>query len=181
MNEPRTAATVTDTEAYHEGPPPPSKVMEICVAGAGMVFMAVVLVLARDIELRREVTPGQIGARFWPTMLAGTGLVVAAWRLLIVLLRPADARPDLERVQRKGPVRLLLTLALAIAFVAVWNLREVELAGYELRAFPYACAALLAALAWLYGGRGWKALLLFPVVTTAVAYLLFGVLLRIPL
>lgn len=179
MSEPRTTATVT--EAYHEGPPPPSKVMEILVAVVALVFMAVVLVLARDIELRREVTPGQIGARFWPTLLAGTGLVAAAWRLVIVLLRPADERPDLEQVQRAGPVRLLVTLVLAIVFVAVWNLREVELLGYELRAFPYACAALLAALVWLYGGRGWKVLLLFPAVTTAVVYLLFGTLLRIPL
>lgn len=176
---------VTDTDAvsttYHEGPPAPSKVMEIAVAALGLLLMVVVLVLARDIELKREAGPGQIDARFWPTVLAWAGLVAAAWRLVVVLLRPADERPDLERVQRGGPRQLILTVLAVAAFIWLWNLREVVLLGYELRVFPFLTPVLLAGLVWLYGGRTWVSLLVFPVATTALAYLVFGTLLRIPL
>lgn len=164
-----------------ETPPAPSRAMEIAVAVAGAVLMGTALVLAQQIELRREAGPGQIDARFWPTLLAGAGLVAALGRLVVVLLRAADPRDDLERIRSGGPLRLGLTLVLTIAFIAVWELREVVLLGYELRVFPYAAALLLAALAWLYGARTWQSLLLFPVLTAALTYGLFGVLLRIPL
>ncbi|MFK5689157.1 tripartite tricarboxylate transporter TctB family protein [Ornithinimicrobium sp. LYQ92] len=162
-------------------PPAPSRAMEIAVAVAGAVLMGTALVLAQQIELRREAGPGQIDARFWPTLLAGAGLAAALGRLVIVLLRAADPRDDLERIRSGGPLQLGLTLVLTIAFIAVWELREVVLLGYELRVFPYASALLLAALAWLYGARTWQSLLLFPVLTAALTYGLFGVLLRIPL
>ncbi len=172
---------VTDATVVHEEPPAPSRTMEIAVAALGLLLMVVVLVLARQIELRREAGPGQIDARFWPTVLAWAGFVAAAWRLVVVLVRPADERTDLERVRGGGLGRLALTVLATAAFVAVWNLREVVLLGYELRVFPYACPLLLAGLVWLYGGRTWTSLLLFPVLTTVLTYLVFGTLLRIPL
>lgn len=181
MSETGSPTTGTPNAQFHEGPPAPSRVMEIAVAVAGLLFMVVVLVLAGQIELRREAGPGQIDARFWPTVLTWAGLIAAAWRLVVVLVRPPDERRDLERVQMGGPRRLLLTVVATALFIAAWNLREVVLVGYELRVFPYACALLLAGLVWLYGGRGWKALLLFPVLTTALTYLVFATLLRIPL
>ncbi|WP_149814606.1 tripartite tricarboxylate transporter TctB family protein [Serinicoccus marinus] len=170
-----------DEGVVADAPPPPSRAMEITVAVAGALVMGTALVLAQQIELRREAGPGQIDARFWPTLLAGAGLAAALGRLVVVLLRPADPRDDLEVVRPGGPLRLALTLVLTVAFVAVWELRDVVLLGYELRVFPYACALLLAALAWLYGARSWRSLVLFPVLAAALTYALFGVLLRIPL
>lgn len=172
---------VMDEADAAESPPAPSKTMEIVVALAGALFMVGALVLAQQIELRREAGPGQIDAQFWPTLLALAGLAAALGRLVIVLLRPADERDDLERVRSGGPLRLAITTALTIGFIAVWELREVVLLGYELRVFPYACAILLAALAWVYGARTWKSLALFPLLTTGLIYGLFGTLLRIPL
>lgn len=182
MNETGTTTTGSTTAPDpHEGPPAPSRAMEIAVAVAGLLLMVVVLVLARQIDLRREAPPGQIDARFWPTLLAWAGVAAATWRLAVVLVRPPDERPDLERVQAGGRRRLLATTLAVVAFIAVWNLREVVVLGYELRVFPWASALLLAGLVRLYGGRTWKSLLLFPLLTTALTYLVFGTLLRIPL
>lgn len=179
MSEPTTTAeAVTD---YREGAPAPSRTMELLVAAVAVVLMVVVLVLAHQVELRREAGPGQIDARFWPTVLGWAGLAVSVWRLGVAWLREPDEREDLERLQPGGIPRLLATLAIGVAFVLVWGLREVVALGYELQVFPYACLAMLVALVWLYGGRGWKALVLFPVVTTALIYVLFGTLLGIPL
>ena len=74
----------------------------------------------------------------------------------MTLTSPPDEREDLERVQVGGPVRLLLTLGAAVAFVAVWNLRSVVAMGYELQVFPFAAVVLLVGLTWIYGGRGWR-------------------------
>jgi len=176
------AAEVADgAGSFREGPPRPSRTMEVLLAVGALVLMGVLLVLASQIELRREAAPGQIDARFWPTVLGWTGVVIAAWRLVVTLTSSPDEREDLEQVQEGGPVRLLLTLAAAVAFVAVWNLRSVVAMGYELKVFPYAAVVLLVGLTWVYGGRGWKALVLFPVATTALIYVLFHTLLRIPL
>src|SRR5687768_5168830 len=83
---------------YDESPPEPSRRMEVAVAVVAIVFMAVVYLLARDIELRREVGPGQMDARFWPEMLALTGLVLAVWRLVVAVVGHPDERDDQERV-----------------------------------------------------------------------------------
>jgi len=178
MSEPTVAEEGTD---FREGAPAPSRTMEILVPLIALVLMAGFLFWAGQIELRREVGPGQIDARFWPTVLGWAGVVIAGWRLAVVLRSAPDDRDDLERVQEGGPRRLLLTLVASVAFVALWNLRSVVAAGFELRIFPYAAAVALVGLTWLYGGRGWKALVLFPVATTALIYVLFHSLLRIPL
>jgi hypothetical protein len=166
---------------FREGAPAPSRRMEVLLAVGALVLMAVLLVLVSQIELRREAGPGQIDARFWPTVIGWTGVAVAVWRLVVTLTSPPDDREGLEQVQVGGPVRLLLTLGAAVAFVAVWNLRSVVALGYEFQVFPFAAVVLLVGLTWVYGGRGWKALVLFPVATTALIYVLFHTLLRIPL
>lgn len=175
------STAVDEAAGFREGAPPPSRRMEVLVAVGALVLMAVLLVLASRIELRREAGPGQIDARFWPTAIAWTGLAVAAWRLVVTLTSQPDEREGLERVQQGGPLRLLLTVGATVAFVAVWSLDSVVAAGYQFEVFPFAAVLLLAGLTWVYGGRGWRALVLFPVAATALIYVLFHLLLRIPL
>lgn len=170
-----------DVETYREGAPPPSRVMEIALAVVALAFMAVVLMLATQIDLRREPGPGQIGARFWPTMLAGTGVAIAVWRLVVAVRSPAPEREELEQVQVGGTARLAITVVLSVVYVALWELREVVVAGYEYRVWPMATVGLIVAVTWLSGGRGWRALIMFPVLLTAFIYVLFDYLLRIPL
>lgn len=168
-------------ETYREGAPAPSRPMEVALAAAALVFMVVLLVMATQIDLRREPGPGQIGARFWPTMLAGTGVAIAVWRLVLALRGPAPEREELEQVQVGGPGRLAFTVVLSVVYVALWELREVVVAGYQFRVWPPITVGLIVALTWVSGGRGWRALIMFPVLLTGFIYVLFDYLLRIPL
>ena len=143
--------------------------------------MATALLLAQGIDLRREPGAGQIGARLWPTLLAAAGLGLAVWRLVVAIVQQPDDRSDQDLVAPGGYRRLVLTVLLAIGFIAAWSIRSVEAFGYRFEVFPVLCAVLLLALLWLYGGRGWKALVLFPTLLTAGIYVIFHVLLRIPL
>ena len=166
---------------YDVRPPEPSRRMEVAVAAVAVVLMAVVYLLARDIELRREVGPGQIDARFWPEVLALTGLGLAVWRLVVAVVAAPDLREDSERIQPGGVRRVVVTVLAVVAFVALWNQRTVTALGYRTELFPILTLVLLVGLVWLYGGRGVRSLVVFPVVMTAGIYVVFHLLLRIPL
>ncbi|WP_083587306.1 tripartite tricarboxylate transporter TctB family protein [Agrococcus sp. Marseille-P2731] len=161
--------------------PTASRRTEVIIAIVAIAFMAAAIVLAQGIELRREPAEGQIGARFWPSLLAIVGLALAIWRLVIAIVSAPDDRSDQEVVSAGGYRRLALTLLLTIAFIALWSIRSVVAFGFRFEVFPVLCALFLVGLVWLYGGRGWKALVLFPALLTAGIYVIFHVLLRIPL
>jgi len=72
---------------------------------------------------------------------------------------------------RQGAWRLATMLASIAGYGVLWYFVD----------FRVSTAILFVALTWLGGGRGWKALILFPIGVTAILYLLFGVLLRVPL
>lgn len=159
----------------------PSKPLEIVVALVATIFMGVMLYLSLNIELRMEAKPGQIDAGFWPAMLSILGLALAVWRLGIALFRPPDERDDVERIQEGGYKRLAITLGLMIVYVAAWSVGSISLMGYRIQLYPIITALLFMILVWVYGGRKWTALILYPVAMTALIYFLFGTLLRIPL
>lgn len=161
--------------------PAPSRTVEIAAALLALIFTGIMLYLSFAITLRAEARPGQIDARFWPIVLSSIGMTLAAWRLGIAILRPADERDDLERMQAGGFSRLLITLALTLGYVAVWNFGAISLMGYRIQLFPIVTALLFGILVWVYGGRKWTALILYPIGMTALIYVLFGTLLRIPL
>ena len=157
----------------------PSRRLELAAAVIALAFFTVLLVLATQLELRREPVPGQIDARQWPIMLGVVGIGLSAWRLAISLLRPPDSRDDLEPILSGGYPRLAITLLLTLGYVAGWAVREQVHLGFPL--FLLITPLFLAALVASYGARNWKPLVLYPVLLTGFAYLLFGTLLRIPL
>lgn len=157
----------------------PSRRLELASAVVALAFFAVLLVLATQLELRREPVPGQIDARQWPIILGILGIALSLWRLAISLLRPPDSRDDLEPIRAGGVTRLALTLLLTLGYVAGWAVREQVHLGFPL--FWLITPLFLAALVATYGARNWKPLVLYPVLLTGFAYLLFGTLLRIPL
>ena len=175
------ADETVETAGYDDRPPEPSKRMELGVAVVALVFMVTALLLAQRVELRREVGPGQIDARFWPEMLAVAGIALAVWRLVIAAVSAPDTREDQERVQPGGYRRVGLTVLASVVFIALWNQRTVTALGYRTELFPIITLVLLVSLVWLYGGRGVRALVVFPVLMTAGIYLLFDLVLRIPL
>jgi len=159
----------------------PSRRLEIAAAVVALVVMAVYTVLVLQIDLRREGAPGQIDARSWPTVLGILGIVIALWRLVVAVTRAPIDRDDLEKQQPGGIRRLALTLVLTVVFMALWQIRAVIAFGYSINLFVFITPLFLFGLLWIYGARTWKALILYPVITTAFIYVLFGTLLRIPL
>lgn len=159
----------------------PSRPLEIAFALVALAVTAGYLALSTQIELRREAAPGQIDARFWPMLLGVTGVVVAIALLVIAITRPVPGREDVERIQPGGVLRVMVTLLISGAFIAVWSLGSVILFGYRIEVFPIATALLMAALMFAYGHRRWLSLIIYTVSVTAFVYVVFGMLLRIPL
>jgi hypothetical protein len=153
----------TDTAAR------PSKRMEIASAAVALLGFAVIIVLARGIELRAET--GGIDPRWWPQLLGAAGAVLGAVLLVRAVLRAPAERDGVQEATRDGRVRTVCVVALAAAYVLLW-----PLAG-----FVVVTPLFLIAATYLFGGRGWIALLGFPVGLTALLYLLFHTVLKVPL
>ena len=160
---------------------PASRPLEIVFGAVALAFSAGYLFLTTQIPLRREALPGQIDARFWPMVIAVTAVVISLAILALAVTRPAPGREDLDRIQPGGVVRVVATLAITGAFIAVWSLGTVILFGYRIEVFPVAAAVLMAALMLLYGHRRWLSLIIYSASVTAFVYVVFGMLLRIPL
>ena len=68
---------------------------------------------------------------------------------------------------------------------ASWGPLDAEVAaaldGYRIEVFPIAAGLLMASLMLAYGHRRWLSLVIYSVVVTAFVYVVFGMLLRIPL
>ncbi|CAD5142099.1 Tripartite tricarboxylate transporter TctB family protein [Microbacterium sp. Nx66] len=179
MTSPDTAAEPVAPGGY-EGATA-SRPLEIAFAAVALAITAGYLFLATQIPLRREAAPGQIDARFWPLVIGVTGVAIAIALLAVAITRPAPTREDLERIQPGGVLRVIATIAIAGAFIALWSLGSVILFGYRIEVFPIACALLMAALMLLYGHRRWLSLVIYSAAVTAFVYVVFGMLLRIPL
>ena len=173
------SSEVAESDEYQGATP--SRPLEIAFGIVALAVTAGYLALSTQIDLRREAAPGQIDARFWPMVLAVTGVVVAIAILVIAIVRPAPGREDLERIQRRGVTRVIATLVISIAFIALWSLGSVILFGYRIEVFPIAAALLLVALMLVYGHRRWLSLIIYTASLTAFIYVVFGMLLRIPL
>ncbi|WP_449409189.1 tripartite tricarboxylate transporter TctB family protein [Microbacterium maritypicum] len=175
------AVATADAAADEYQGAPASRTLEIVFGVVALAFSAGYLVLTTQIPLRREAAPGQIDARFWPLVIAVTAVVISLAILAIALTRPAPGREDLERIQPGGHVRVIATLVISGAFIALWSLGSVILFGYRIEVFPVAAALLMAALMLLYGHRRWLSLVIYSASVTAFVYVVFGMLLRIPL
>lgn len=175
--------STTDIAAEHdtEGSAAPSRPLEITLAIVALLFSAGYLFLSTQIVLRREAPPGQIDARFWPLVLGTTAVAIALILLVVAITRPAPSRDDIDRIQPGGVVRVLITAVLTVVFVAVWSVSSIVLFGYRFELFPIATALYLFLLMFIYGQRRWVGLVVYPIALTALIYVLFGMLLRIPL
>ena len=138
-------ATSAVEQDEHQGAPA-SRPLEIVFGAVALAFSAGYLFLTTQIPLRREALPGQIDARFWPMVIAVTAVVISLAILALAVTRPAPGREDLDRIQPGGVVRVVATLAITGAFIAVWSLGTVILFGYRIEVFPVAAAVLMAAL-----------------------------------
>lgn len=159
-----------DAPLPEEAARPAPRIRELVPAAAGVALGLATFVLALQIPEGTRLT--QFSPRWWPQVLSLLLVGLSLAHGTVSLLRPRQADEDApDPSTRQGSLRLIAMVATIVGYGVLWYFVD----------FRVSTAILVAALAYLGGGRGWKALLAFPVVVTAVLYLLFGVLLRVPL
>ncbi|WP_159623046.1 tripartite tricarboxylate transporter TctB family protein [Ruania rhizosphaerae] len=146
-----------------------SRRLEIICAVIAIVGSALLVFAAQQIEVRNET--GGIDPRWWPTVLGAAALAFGVVLAAVAVLRPPFSRDELESATRAGWVRLAVSVAIAMVYLVLW-----PWTGYLIATLP-----MLVVLTWLFGGRGWKTLAVFPVVMTAFTYALFHLVLKVPL
>ncbi|WP_367948915.1 tripartite tricarboxylate transporter TctB family protein [Microbacterium sp. NC79] len=164
-----------------EPPPAPSRKLEVSFAAGAVIFSVIYLIMGFQIELRREAAPGQIDARFFPILIGIIALVTSIAMLVFALIKEPPTREDLEKQQSGGMRRVAAALIISIAYVFVWSLKSVVIAGYRIEVFPFATALFIFGLIFLFGQRKIAGLIIYPLAITAFIWVLFGMLLRIPL
>ena len=149
--------------------PHPSRRLEVASAVVCLALSLTLYLGARGIELRTET--GGIDPRWWPQLLGLAGMVLSAALLATALLRPPLVPEDLQTSTRDGRRRLALGLLASVALVVLW-----PVVGFLVAMVPF-----VAGLTYLFGGRGWRTLVLFPVLLVGFLYVVFDVALSVPL
>ncbi|MFC5931738.1 tripartite tricarboxylate transporter TctB family protein [Cryobacterium melibiosiphilum] len=133
----------------------------VASAGAG------VIVLSESITVSRS--EGTFGPTWWPALM-GMLLIVGGAALAVAAFFHRE-RSGNAPLSRHGLMQLAIVLLLIVGYGVAWLYLH----------FIVVTVLFLAALVFVTGARGPKALIVFPIVTTAVLYGLFGLLLRVPL
>jgi putative tricarboxylic transport membrane protein len=141
------------------------------LAEAGLLAAAGAAVLFDSRGYPPSLAEGAPGPAFFPRLLAGLLIAFAAW-LAIRAWRGAkeggsgeSARP---RIRRPG---VWIAVAWIAAFLLVWPLLGTVLS----------VPLLVAGLMWLTGERSWRTLVSVPIAFAGFIYLVFMVLLGVPL
>lgn len=143
---------------------------EVITAVVLLALSALALAGARAVEITAQsVWPT---ARWWPTVLSVLALALSAVLLVVSIVRSPTSDPDLEPINHTGLRRALATVALCVLFVLAWRY------AYS---FLVPCALLMAALLWVHGCRRWKPLVIFPLAMTVGIFVIFQLLLQVPL
>ncbi|MDI9927288.1 tripartite tricarboxylate transporter TctB family protein [Rhodococcus sp. IEGM 1341] len=140
---------------------------EVAVAVSVIALGVLVYVMTSRIDVAREGQ--QFGPRWWPTALAVAMIVIGLGLALQSLLSRITS--DEPTITASGGFVLAATLATIVVYGFAWQYLD----------FRLVTVFLLAAITAISGGRGVKALAVFPIVTTAILWLIFGLLLQVPL
>lgn len=174
-------ATVDSVPIDADAPPRASRALEVVFAVIALAVCVTYFTLGTQVELRREAAPGQIDARFWPVVLGTIGIGASVALLVAAIVQPPAIRDDLERIQRGGALRVVVTCVLTLSYLAIWSASSIVVLGYRIELFPFATAIFMFLLLLVYGLRNWIGLIVYPLALTGFIYVLFGILLRIPL
>ena len=140
---------------------------EVAVALSVIALGVLAYVMTSRIDVAREGQ--QFGPRWWPTALAVAMIVIGlGLALQSVLNRITSDEPP---ITKSGGFALTVTLATIVGYGIAWQYLD----------FRLVTVFLLAALTAISGGRGIKALVVFPILTTGILWLIFGLLLQVPL
>jgi putative tricarboxylic transport membrane protein len=159
---------MTQTQSVDGHPGVASPVREAALGLVFLVFGVVYLVLARGLALPQRSTA--VSPRIWPEALALGVIALSALQIVVAFVATPDA-DDLEPTTRVGVLRVAGFIGCVLAFGVLWYYVHFLISGF----------ALVVALTWVSGGRGIRDLVVFPAVIVAVLYVLFALLLKVPL
>jgi hypothetical protein len=149
---------------------PRSRARRLVGPAAGLAVGVLILALAQTIAEPAIAT--SLSPRWWPEIL---GALVCALSIGVgikeALVAPAADDDEGDEPTRLGMLRVALALAVIVGYGVLWYFVD----------FRIATLGLVAGLVAVIGGRGWKALILFPVIVTALLYAIFALLLKVPL
>lgn len=148
----------------------PSRRLDIGAALGLSAFFAIVLVGSR--MLQSSVATEGMTIRSWPTMISVVGLVCSVILLVKSFIGQPEGRGELEASSRQGWRRFLFALVAVALGVLMWWL------GLN---FIVVTPFLVAAVMWIGGARAVKPLIILPVITTVIIFVLFVLLLKVPL
>lgn len=144
------------------------RIRELVPAAITIGFGVLVLVLAQSIRSGVRV---ELGPPFWPTMLAWGLIVFGGLQVLVNVLRGVNRANLPNPLTGWGIARMLATALILVGYLLLWNVLQ----------FWLITLAATVALTFLYGGRGWKPLIVFPAIVAALLHVLFVVALRVNL
>lgn len=148
----------------------PSRGLDVVTAVVLSVVFGVVLVGSR--MLTSSVTTEGLTIKSWPTMTAGLGLVCSLVLLVLAFVGEPSGRGELEAANPAGYRRVVLTVLAVSAGVLIWWL------GLN---FIAVTPFLVAGVMWIGGARSLKPLIVLPLVTTLIIFVLFVLILKVPL
>ncbi|MFZ3451818.1 tripartite tricarboxylate transporter TctB family protein [Arthrobacter sp. 7Tela_A1] len=144
------------------------RLRELIPAGVTLGLGITVLIMAQDINSGVRV---ELGPPFWPTMLAWCLIACGVLMALVNVLRGVSSTNVPDPMTSWGLGRLAGTAVILVGYLLLWNVLQFWLVTF----------AATMALTFLYGGRGWKPLLMFPAIVAAILHFLFVVALRVNL
>lgn len=144
------------------------RIRELVPAAVTIGFGLLILVLAQAIRSGVRV---ELGPPFWPTMLAWALIALGVLQVVVNVLRGVSRTNLPSPLTGWGVGRMLATAAVLVGYLLLWNVLQ----------FWLITLAATAGLTFLYGGRGWKPLIVFPAIVAALLHFLFVVALRVNL
>lgn len=137
---------------------------------AALAVGGTVLLLTQGIA-EPDIATG-LSPRWWPGILGGIICLLSIGVAIKDQVAPAGRSDDeLMPPTKLGMIRVASVIAAAFGYGVLWYFLDFRIATF----------VLVAGLAFIIGGRGWRALLFFPVVVSFTLYALFVLLLKVPL
>lgn len=146
-----------------------SRRMELLTASLVTILGLAMFVGARSISLR-NVSDG-LDPKWWPTVISCGIIICGVWMFANVLIQ-GDLAREVAASSRYGWLQVAATIASLVAVLLLWKLGVTFLALGP---------AFLVGINVIYGLKNWKSLLLFPAIIALLLYVIFRLLLRIPL
>lgn len=129
-----------------------------------------VLLLLTQYIAEPDIATG-LSPRWWPGILGGIICILSIGVAIKDLMTDGKSGDELTTPTRLGMIRVAAVIAAAFGYGVLWYFLD----------FRIATLVLVAGLSFIIGGRGWKALLLFPLLVSFMLYALFVLLLKVPL